>query len=105
MELHRLDGSVPRARNRVVSAAATHSTRTMTASPAIDEWSVRKAPHPDIQDEAEARERRDEGRPAVAHERQRDPLDRREAGRQRDAVKQLKRKTSDDPSHQVHAQT
>src|SRR6476659_4222498 len=38
---------------------------------------IREAPHPDIQDEAETRERCDERRSAVAHERQRDALHRR----------------------------
>src|SRR5262245_63460690 len=65
---------------------------------------IRDAPHPDIEDEAETRERCDEGGAAVAHERQRDPLYRREAGRHRHVVNHLKREPSDDASHQIRAE-
>src|SRR5438132_6975750 len=51
---------------------------------------IGKAAHPDVQDETKTCERGDQGRAAVAHERQRDPFHRREAGRHRHVVNDLK---------------
>ena len=52
---------------------------------------IRKPPHPHVEDQAERRERRDHRRAAVAHERQREALDGRQAGRHRDVVNHLER--------------
>src|SRR5215510_13276457 len=61
-------------------------------------------PHPHVEDETESRERRDQGRAAVTHERQRDPLHRREAGRHRHVVNDLEREPRNDASHQIRAE-
>src|SRR5438067_41746 len=63
--------------------------------------SVCKTSHPHVQDEAKAGERGDERRAAVTHERQRDALDRREAGRHRHVVDHLERKPRNDASYQI----
>src|SRR4029453_7361659 len=63
-----------------------------------------ETPHPHVEDETEACQRGDEGGPAVAHERQRDPFHRREAGRHRHVVNHLERESRNDASHQIRAE-
>ena len=58
--------------------------------------SVRKPPHPHVQDEAERGERRDERRPAITHERQGQPLHRGQTRRHSDVVQHLERETRND---------
>src|SRR3954462_5634415 len=65
---------------------------------------IRKTSHPHVEDETKARERCDQGRAAVAHERQRDPFHRRQAGRHRHVVNDLERKPRIDASHQIRAE-
>src|SRR6476646_10565637 len=65
---------------------------------------IRETSHPHVEDETETCERCDEGRAAVAHERQRDPLHRRQAGRHRHVVNDLERKPRNDASHQIRAE-
>src|SRR5215471_7990826 len=63
-----------------------------------------ETPHPHVEDETETRQRCDQGRAAVAHERQRDALHRRKADRHRDVVDRLEREPRNDASHQIRAE-
>src|SRR5258706_5966560 len=65
---------------------------------------IGKPSHPHVEDEAKTREGRDEGRTAVTHERQRDPLDQRQACRHHHVVNHPERKPGNDPSHQKRAE-
>ena len=57
--------------------------------------------HPHVEDQAEARQRGDHRRPAITHQRKRQTLDRRQAGRHRDVVNHLKREAGHQPHHEI----
>src|SRR4029079_13492975 len=63
--------------------------------------SVRKSPHPDVENETESGERRNDRRPAITHEWQRDGLYRRHARRHGGVLEHLKRKPGNQPRHEV----
>src|SRR5215203_1620478 len=65
--------------------------------------SVGEPSHPDVQDETKGRERRDNRRPSVTHEREGEAFDRRQAGGHGDVVEHLKRKTRDDAPDEIGA--
>ena len=58
----------------------------LPAYPVPESLSVREPAHAHVEHEAEARERRDHRRPAIAHQRQREPFDWRQPRRHGDVV-------------------
>src|SRR5580765_1324857 len=66
--------------------------------------SVRESAHAYVQNEPEAGERRNHRRPAVAHERQREPFDGRQSGRHGDVVNHLEGEAGEHAEHEVRAE-
>src|SRR5437763_2546891 len=66
--------------------------------------SVRESAHSYVQDQPEAGERRDHRRPAVTHERKREPFDGRQSGRHGDVVDHLEGEAGEHAEHEVRAE-
>jgi hypothetical protein len=65
---------------------------------------VRESAHSYVEHEAEARQRGDQRRSAVAHERQREPFDGRQSGRHGDVVDHLEGEAGEHAEYEVRAE-
>ncbi len=78
-------------------------TRSCSAQILGSPTSIGKPPHSHVENEAKSGHRRDERRPAIAHERQRQPLHRGQPRRHGDVVQHLERESRNDCDHQERA--